>query len=904
MILRDPTFARENVKQHRWAQEIVEDWRENVAYAMQQDRAFFEGMIAELTSWPEYGQNCPGCVNRLSSMGECGIYEWDIRDPDRLTCMYCKTVYPNSDYPETGSVTAPKMGQTFTFYLTEEERAHPEDRSGEHAFKWVRWPVHTSWTGIIRSKKNGWCLSQMGTLANLYAVTGDRAYAERAAWILDILSARYPNYLFHSYDGTVADLPPSDVARSMGEHPPAGRFPIEAITTAFDGHHQKDGYAVLNNGFWGAGRFGCSGSDGGFGRQCALVYDAIREARTSAGDPVLSPEALQRVEQDLILSACADSEHWDAVNNKCGPGRALSAAVGILFGRPESVRRAIEGFDSLLEEGYHFDGFCTESPSYSNMHLNLLREIPEFLSGYSDPEGYTPESGDPIQDLRPFEQFPRYRLALLSMIRMLDPNLEDPVIGDSRYGRRIQSIYAEVLAAHYGDQYAGLLEHAQDAPLGEKGSEYALWHRRPDLKVDGDMALPLRSEWFPGWQVAVMRGGTASSHTAFYHHAAPFGVHRHYDTLGLIYLAHGREMATDRGYIWDDPRNAWTKSTRAHNIVTVDGENQMGNTDPSTLELFGAGAGVEVVQSSAKTYEQCDLYRRTNVLVQIPGDRTYAVDLFRVHGGSRHQYNFHCNRSLISTGSLTLTDSDEEMAWLEGIREGRPDGPVTATWQDEDVRLDMRLLSPVDRVLVADAPGWRTDSGEELNAPPVQQILAERNGDAGLESTYASILSPYQGDQSPVKGAELLVHDEETGAVCVMVEREGVKDYVISAPQGGARDYGPVWLAGRFGFVSVSDDGHLQRAYLLDGTELIYQDVMLTLSSGSTLLDVSEVSDRTFHLSEPVPEGAAPVGSCVLAGPTGYEVESAGERSITVRDYPAIACDQVTLLHAGEWVGK
>ena len=905
MILRDPTFARENVKQYRWAQEIVEGWREKVAYAMQQDRAFFEGMIADLTSWPEYGQNCPACVSRLSSMGECGIYEWDIRDPDRVTCMYCKTAYPTPDYPETGSVTAPKMGQTFTFYLTEEERAHPDDRSGEHAFKWVRWPVHTSWTGIIRSKKNGWCLAQMATLANLYAVTGETAYAERAAWILDILSARYPNYLFHSYEGTVADCPPAEVAKSLGEHPPAGRFPIETIITAFDGRHQKDGYAVLNNGFWGAGRFGCSGSDGGFGRQCALVYDAIREARTSDGDPVLSPEALQRVEQDLILSACADSENWDAINNKCGPGRALSAAVGILFGRPESVRRAIQGFDSLMEEGYLFDGFCTESPSYSGMHLNLLREIPEFLSGYSDPDGFVPKFGDPIRDLRPFEQFPRYRLALLSMIRMLDPNLEDPVVGDSGYGRRIQPIYAEVLAAHYGDEYAGLLEHAQDAPLAERGSEYALWHRRPDLKVDSDMDLPLRSEWFPGWQVAVLRGGPASGHTAFYHHAAPFGVHRHYDTLGLIYVAHGREMAADRGYIWDDPRNAWTKSTLAHNIVTVDGESQMGNTDPSTLELFGAGAGVEAVQASAKTYEQCEVYRRTNVLVQIPGSQTYAVDFFRVRGGGLHQYGFHCNGSLTSVKGVDLqAAAEEEIEWLSGIRAGKPEGPVKATWHHDGVGFDLRLLSETDRLLVADAPGWRNDSGEELHASSVQQILAERRGTQGLSSAYAAVMSPYADGVSPIQSAELIVSDDGSGAMCVAVQREGYRDYIISAPEGGEGNYGPVWMTGRIGFVSVTDAGRLSRAYLLDGTELIYQDMMLMLSSGSTRLKVSEVSDRTFHLAEPIPEGAAPVGSCVLAGPTGFEVESTGEQSITVRDYPAIACDQVTLLHAGELVGR
>lgn len=902
MILRDPTFARENVKRYGWAQDIVAGWRRDVAYAMEQDRSFFDATLPELTPWSEYGQNCPVCVNRLSSMGECRIYEWDIRDPDRLTCMYCRTVYPNAQYPETGSVTARRMGQTFTFYLTDEERAHPEDRSGQYAFRWVRWPVHTSWTGVIRSKKATWCVSQMEVLADLYAITGELPFAERAAWILDALARRYPNYLFHSYDGTIADAPPAEVARSMGDHPPAGRFAPDVIVTAFDGRHQKDGYGYLNNGFWGAGRLGCSGSDGGLGVRCALAYDAIRDAASADGGPLLSEEMKQRIEKDLIQAICADSENWDAINNKCGPGRALSAAVGTVFDRPDSIRRAIAGLDGLMEKGFHFDGFCTESPGYSGMHLRLLRDIPELLSGYSDPEGYRPASGEPIRDLHPFEQFPRYRLALLSMIRQLDPNLRYPVIGDSRVGSGIQPAYAEVLAAHYGDEYAGLLQHAQDAALSEKGSDYALWHRDPDLQVKGDMDLPLRSEWFPGWQVGVLRGGPAADHTAFYHHAAPFGVHRHYDTLGLIYIAHGVEMAADRGYIWDDPRNAWTKSTRAHNIVSVDDENQIGNTDPAALELFGSGAGVEVVQSSAKTYDQCEVYQRTNALVQIPGGRTYAFDVFRVKGGHRHHYNFHCNGKLISTGAMTLSESDDAMEWLDRIRAGKPEGPLVATWEDEGVRLDLRLLSPVDRVLVADAPGWRNDSGEQLKAPPVQQVMAERNGPGDLESTYVAILSPYEGETSPVTGAELLACDGATGAVCVRVTRGEATDYVISAPQGGAGEYGPVRMTGRFGFVSVDADGAVQRAYLLDGTELTCGETTLTLPEGRTRLAVREVSERTIHLVDPLPAGAAQAGAYVLAGPTGFEVEQADGRSITVRDYPVVTCSHVTLLHAAEMV--
>ncbi len=895
MEIQNVSFACENVKRYPWARAIVEEWKQDAAYAMEQERSFFEEMISELTLWPEYGQNCPVCVNRLSSMGECGIYEWNIRDPDRLVCMYCKTAYPNPEYPETGRVTAPRMGQTFDFYLTEEERAHPEDRSGKYAFKWSRNPVHTSWSGVIRSKKATWCVHRVPTLARLYGLTGEVAYAERAAWIMDMMAQRYPNWLFHSYDGTVADLPPAEVAVEMGRNPRGGQFQPEAIVSAFEGRHRDGEYATLFNGFWGAGRFGCSGSDGGIILSVTLSYDLIREATYQDGTPVITPEMDRRIREDLILAGCADTENWNDINNKCGRGRALSGAVGILFQRPASVRRAIEGFELLIENDFHFDGFCCESPGYSGMHLGMMRQIPEILMGYSDPEGYTPEKGEPLKDFDPFQAFERYRLALESMVRMLDPRMCYPVIGDSRDGSGLDAEYAEILTAHYGNRYAGLLERALEAPLAEAGSEYALWRRDPDLKVGQDADLPLYSEWFPGWHVAVLRGEHVRDHTAFYFNGYAYGGHRHYDTLGVIYIAHGKEMAADRGYIWDDPRNAWTKSTLSHNIVTVDGVNQNGEGCHSTLELFGRGPGVEVVQASANAYEQCDRYQRMCALVEVPEGLSYVVDFFRVRGGKLHRYGFHCNGKMIRIKGADPAPVEEEIQWLSNLRGATPGDAFTATWEHEGVKMDLTLLNPIDRLLVADAPGWRHDVGSDLHAPPVQQILAERTGG---ESRYAAVMAPYEGETSPIQSARLVLDDAGSGAMAVAVEREGCTDYILSSPDGAACQCGPVVMAGRFGFASVDAEGKTLRAYLLDGTELVCGEERLELSQGQTPLKVASVEGRTYHLAEDVPGDRALAGTYLLADETGYEIKSAAARTITVRDYPAVECDEVKLLNA------
>ncbi|MFP3904188.1 MAG: heparinase II/III family protein, partial [Armatimonadota bacterium] len=815
----DVLRARENMKRYDWAQRIVDGWKSSVAYVMQQDRDFVEEMIPYTTPWPEYGQNCPVCVGKQSSMGECGLYRWNIREPDRLVCKYCGTVYPNPEYPETGTLECPKMGQSFTYYETEAERAHPDEDPKKHAFRWGRWPVHTSFSGVIRSKKLSYMCGRVLPLAKLYALTDEVQYAERCAWILETLARRYPDYLFHSYNGTYADCPPAEAAENMGKHRRGGKFPKEVIRNAFDLHQAED-HASLCNGFWGAGRISCSGGDGSTILNLLVAYDLIRDAAYPDGTPVLADDMDAQIVNDLLLSGVHDCEQWNDINNKCGPGRALGAAAGILFERPGSARWALEGFETLMDKCFHFDGFCKESPSYSSMHLGLMRNIPEILRGYSDPEGYQPDEGERIDNLDPFNDIPKYRLALESMVRMIAPNGRYPTIGDTHYRAGLSSIWVEILADRYGDRYAGLLEEVQGASLADAGSEYAMWYRDPDMEATDDTDLPLHTEWFPGWHVGVLRTPALTGDTAFYLNAYGYHGHRHYDTLGILYYAFGRELASDRGYIWDDPRNAWTKSTLSHNIVTVDGQNQP--RDPQNageLQLFGAAPGVEIVQARAdRAYEQCDQYQRTCVLIRLPGGDTYAADFFRVEGGKLHQYGFNCNGELSNLQPAGVEPVDREHQWLSNFRAMTPQEPVTATWKDDGVRMDLMLLNNVDRFVVADAPGWRSDKGSELNKPPIQQILAERSGEERCTSRYAALMVPYESETSPIHSARIITDEPE--ALALEVKREGATDYIISALDNTERSYGPVTMTGWFGYVSVDGEGRVTRAYLLAGTDL------------------------------------------------------------------------------------
>ncbi|MFB3105288.1 MAG: hypothetical protein ACE1ZA_10195, partial [Pseudomonadales bacterium] len=341
-----------------------------------------------------------------------------------------------------------------------------------------------------------------------------------------------------------------------------------------------------------------------------------------------------------------------------------------------------------------------------------------------------------------------------------------------------------------------------------------------------------------------------------------------------------------------------------------DEEEQTTQACGSNLELFGIAPGIEVVQASGvNVYPQCEEYRRTCAMVKTPEGQTCVVDFFRVKGGRIHQYCFHSNGSPVGVEPVSqpVEMGEAWRTWLDNPQAVSPETPGTFTWTFRDVNLDLMLLQVPDRIVLADAPGWRMVLPEELEKPPVRQILAEnRAGDSDevLDTRYAALMVPYQKNGSPVVAARLLEDDPDSGALAVEVKFVGRTDYIISTLDQQERQFGPVTVAGEFAFVSVDDQGRAIQGYLLNGTALTCGDLQITLPEANTTLKVQSVDDRTYHLAEPLSDPQVVIGSYVLVGEsprTGFEIASATQREITVRDYPAVVCDEVTVLNAG-WV--
>ncbi|MFP3904026.1 MAG: heparinase II/III family protein [Armatimonadota bacterium] len=931
----DIETARRNIERYDWAKAIANSWQRRAEFSLAKDREFFEELIPEFTPGTFYGQNCPACVGEKSVMGS-GAFRWSINDPDHVRCRYCGTVYPNEEYPETGVLECPRMGQTFTYYETPEEKHDPENRN-KHAFKWLgKRPQMTSFTGMVRAGKVRWAYNELLPLAKAYTVTEDVRYAERAAWILDRFARVYPNYLYHSYDTSIADCPPAEAARIMAETPRSGgTFPRETVRNAY-GLNRGEDWSTLYNGFWGAGRLSVhgKGSDAGPLLEMTIAYDLIHEATYPDGTPVVTEKMHTRIVEDLLQAGCNDMEYWDSVSNKGVATYSLSAAVGLLLQQPPRVHRAIRGFERIFGERYHFDGFYSESPAYAAHNFSNMRELPDLLYNYSDPPDYEPEEGTRVENYNPFAAG-RFHLALVSMVRMLAPDGKFPVIGDTHHGTGPNPLYIEMLVARKGAEYAGLYKSVTGLNLHDQGSEYSLWYRSPELDLSADdHGLPLYTEWFPGWHVGVLRGGNGDNSTALYingneHRWTRHTGHRHTDILSTSFYAYGEEMVIDRGYFSGSGQltpdglsgQVWARSSLSHNLVVIDEKDQARRGCGSDLELFGNAPGIQVIQaSSSNAYPQCEQYRRTCIMVQRPDRQHYVVDLFRVTGGQTHQYTFTCKGSLKEWTPPTAS-ADVELApawskWLTKTCAVTPDTPHTFTWDDDGRKMDLTILNDtetVDRVIVADSPGWRSSKMSEFDNPPLQQLLAEHRADEAeeaLSTQYAAVMVPYKEDVSPVHAASLVANDADTDVIAVRVDMADRTDYLISTRDQQQRTYGPVTAAGEIAFVSVDAAGRVLSTYLLKGTNVRCGEVDVSITEPALTLPVASTSGSTYHLAENLPPDIAAQGAYVIAAGelpitedtprprTGFEVQSTTADSITVRDYPVVECDEITLLNS------
>ncbi|MBN2307660.1 MAG: heparinase II/III family protein [Candidatus Hydrogenedentes bacterium] len=289
-----------------------------------------------------YFCGCPHCDGGAQEHAMA----WELGLGDRVRCRYCGMMFPNEEYPNNREtvLTAPS-GARHVY------RWHENEAGRQYFFEAHAW--YSRW---------GWTRDRALRLANLYALTGDPEYGDRAAALVGRYAQVYPDYAIRF------DYP----FRPVRFWPADQKWPYDDDIGPFRGAKF----------YWWA--------YGDIPVKLARAYDLL-----AAGDSferlrgVLGEDIEERIERDLIrLGYEFASAHPDSHGNMSPGLYADMVVAGRIIGAPDMVHEAVARFQALLHEQFFVDGWWREcAPSYHWQTIGNLAEVAKVAAGYSDPPG-------------------------------------------------------------------------------------------------------------------------------------------------------------------------------------------------------------------------------------------------------------------------------------------------------------------------------------------------------------------------------------------------------------------------------------------------------------------------------------------------------------------------------------
>lgn len=838
----DVARARENVRRHQWARDLLESFRKQAAFWMELPDDDIPFWVPEET--PFRVMDCPRCSANWD-------YAWRFLPPDRLECTRCGLRLPDPAYPEEATEThVNPLGQRVTMRYHAGPKGEKFRVSGRLRYQ-----------RILR-------LTDLGALGKVYALTGETAYAEKAARVLRRVAEVYPGYLAHDWTRIYSDY----------SNLQSGKL---------SGWKLHDAQAFL---------------------QMGICYDLI-------GNSGVLTDADKRLIENGAFRECARLLTATSPRGRCindGPhAMACGAQLGVMLADHDTVQWAIgepDGFPHFVRRYFFRDGFWEDgSFSYTGMALGPLYACPEILQSYRDPPSYT---GADRYDSLDILSDPLLRKIYLAPLQVLMPDRTGPPMSDSAVGATYPRRHAETNYRWYPtERNRRILAHVYDGKFGDEGDEYALFRRDPDANLGATEPLDpaARSLVQPGVGWAILRAGEGRETAVAYLKYGVYGSgHGHPDKLNFIFYDQGAELISDQGYLGARHEvSPWNRSTLCHNVVLVDGQAQQAAAGELLAFAPGGTAQTAVARGEAAV-PGADRYERALTLVDHGVGRRYLVDMVRVAGGQRHDFVIHGAGQEFTapagdwqpfTGDVA--DAKAGTKWIRSAGAAVSGGPVTARWQEDGkgVRLDL-LTPPGTQLLHLTAPGQRrrADPWEQRT---LHLLMARRPGPTNV---FLSVLQAGTDPCGDLRVTELPVAGAGPDARAVQIKGDGFSDVLALAP-GDALAYcdtavGELCFRGQQALVSHSSDQ--TTLWLVNGSGMQVGDLRLTCLPQLRGTVLSLDRERfTLEVECPgLPEGALMAGQQLLAAGLAdgaYEMERVarcdGALTVTLADEPLIGLE-------------
>ncbi len=841
----DIARAQENIQKHDWAKSYTDTLRETAEEIAQQiSPAYLDNMIE--TTTPGCVGPCPACRAKGLPWHPNGQWSWSPEEPNNLQCSVCKTVFPNAEFPEDIAITSTWGGveQTFTFV-------------GGDTFKCFAYhQARPSISGITRVRKVQHISSQLQNLARAYVLTNDTRYAHAAKTILLRFAHVFPTYLVragYGY-GEYAGMDPKIAAEHILD------LPQDELVYPPNTPDRK-----IFAGYWAASRIGTSGMDGGWVVRMADAYSLTCTAQDN-GKPIYTHEERLKIERDLLLESTYLAACDTSINNKSVGNRAGAAVVGMCVGHPGLVHFGLDGFVKTVNDWFLPDGGTSESPAYAMMTMNGIKPFALAFRDYSDPIGYQTSTGIRLDHFNACRDT-LYGDCWQALIYTLQGDLHFPPSADSYQSTTISVSFADLLTLAYptNTHIALLKELAAKDP--SEGADQAIFNRDPHFANQTAPPLNLPDVVFPYLSQGYLHTGDDGRKSLVSLNAADHANHHHIDGLGLYYWKDGRELLSDLGYLWDHPDKYQTARTGAHNLVMIDGKDQLSRGRHGTFHLFSVTPTIKAMEASSDGYGSESTYQRTLVQIDHGSAGSYLLDIFRASGGQTADYIFHGPTNTYQVNGLNLTPSQpvnfgENGLDLTDIHHAQQQNPwhISYTYDDGYTFEAFAPGSANESIFIGNGWGQRDHRNTDVGAtlPYVIRRVEGQN----RKDIFVSAFVGNQGKQTLVKSIQVLPlpSNAPQDAIAIAVQTAHGTDIVVSqlqtTPITLSTEVGDITTDARLATLLINN-GSPSSASLTGGTNLSTTNIELTAPnatlSGRILSNESLNGNSYFDLDSNLP---------------------------------------------------
>lgn len=739
---------------------------------------------------------------------------------------------------------------------------------------------------------NGYISNAMKYFRDAFVYTGDVKYATAGLVMLDRIADFYPQMDVSAYkwtDGFRNSTGSTDQGKILGSiwetelirdfigsydaFYPATKLSAPPFVTFLSKQGQKYQLGAIKNSATSISHH----IEDGIVRQ---VYPAIQKAQIY-GNFGFHQSTLAMAA--VVLDEEVTSKQWIDFIFKTGDLANSAGTWKVTGGNLNAVL-----LDQIDRDGFGDEG----SPEYNSYWLTDLKYAADILEGYTR---------YPSADLYENAKFKKMFSSQIDLIIagqytaqigdsgsmgnsqiFLEPSqmlkafakYKNPLFAQAAYflnGNSLNGLHGDILSANAGNVIADI-----QTTITQFGG---LQLNSANRTGYGFTALRGKAGLLAGMGTPLTPANVEGQRTLWMYYGSNVTEHAHKDSLNIGLDAYGVNIAPDMGYVSyadNNPlRTYWEANTISHNTVVVDQSTQQSVSRVGTPLHFDATERVRLIDvDDSKVYPQTAMYRRTSAMIRIDQNHSYVVDLFRVKGGSEHNFSFHGAEGTVTTTGLALIKQAQGtyaganipyasntynkahssgFNYLQNIqKDSKPTQNFSVDWAAKNnVHLRLTMLGDLTDVALADGAPPQNKPG---NPKSLKFLVAHRSG-SQLESNFTSVIEPYQGSSLiqtitavSVKASGQNANPMDARAVKVVM-KDGRTDYVFNSlhPEIIYTIDDQIKIQGFFAVVSIRA-GKTEYGYLNDGTTLMVNGK--TLIGAAIASAQGKIVDFTRKLSD------------------------------------------------------